>query len=363
MSAAETRLRIVDCDVHPLLKGGLPDLFPYLDESWRQRLVRKRAAGAMGNLTFRYLHPNGSTVREDARTPQGSIGGTDPHHTIAHYLDPNGIDIALLTTLQAGSLAAVQASVDESIVLTTAFNDFYADTWLRADSRFRLAMTVPSQDVTAAVAEIRRFGRHPQVAAVFIPPINILLGNRHWWPVYEAAQDLGLPILVHVTGTDSIYHGAPTTPGGIPDTYVERYVTLSLAAEANVNSLVFSGVFERFPKLKVIFVEYGFLWAMPLLWRMERTWRSLRHETPWVKRSPIDYVHDHIRFSTQPLDEPDDPRDLDRLVAMLGYDLLCFSSDYPHWDNDMPGQSLRSLPPEARRRIFAENADATLRLD
>ena len=47
---------------------------------------------------------------------------------------------------------------------------------------------------------------------------------------------------------------------------------------------------------------------------MERTWRSLRHETPWVKRSPIDYVHDHIRFSTQPLDEPDDPRDLDRLV-------------------------------------------------
>lgn len=361
-SLAASRLRVVDCDVHPVLPNGLSDVFPYLSEPWRQRLLRKRASGMHGNLTLRYLHPNGAVVREDARTPSGGVGGTDPGFVVTDLIERNGIDYALLTSLQAGAVAAVQASVDESIVLTSAFNDYFVERWLSVDKRLRYALTIPVQDPPSAVSEIRRMGKHPQIAAVYLPPINILLGHRQWWPVYEAAQDLGLPIVLHVTGTDSIYNGAPTTAGGMPDTYVERYITLSLAAEANLNSLVFSGVFERFPRLKVLFVEYGFLWALPLLWRMDRTWRQLRHETPWVKRSPVDYVHEHCRFSTQPLDEPENPKDFDRMIEIMGYDLLCFSTDYPHWDNDMPGASLRSLPPAARQMIFSDNAMKTLRL-
>jgi predicted TIM-barrel fold metal-dependent hydrolase len=46
----------------------------------------------------------------------------------------------------------------------------------------------------------------------------------------------------------------------------------------------------------------------------------------------------------------------------MGYDLLMFSSDYPHWDNDMPAQSLNFLPEEARRMIFRDNALKVLRL-
>lgn len=356
------RLRVVDCDVHPGLSNGLSDVYPYLSEPWRQRLLRKRAGGMHSNLTLRYLHPNGAVVREDARTPTGALGGTDPHFVVKDLLEANNIDIALLTSLQAGAVAAVQASVDESIVLTSAFNDYFLDHWLSVDRRFRYSLTIPVRDPPSAAAEIRRLGKHPQIAAIYLPPVNILLGHRQWWPVYEAAQDHDLPILVHVTGTDSIYNGAPVCAGGMPDTYVERYVTLTLAAEANLNSLVFSGVFERFPRLKFMFVEYGFLWVLPLLWRMDRTWRQLRHETPWVKRSPVDYVHAHCRFTTQPLDEPAEPRHLDRMIELMGYDLLCFSTDYPHWDNDMPGASLRTLPPAERQRIFADNAMQTLRL-
>lgn len=355
-------LEIIDCDVHPLLRNGLADLYPYMEEPWRQRFIRKRASAAISNLTFRYLHPNGATTRDDARTPAGGPGGSDPLHAARHYLDPQGVSMALLTNLQSGGLAAVNASVDESLVLTSAANDYFAETWLAADRRWRYAMTLPVQDPQAAAAEIRRFGRHPQVAAAFLPPINTLLGARYWWPIYQAAQEHDLPILLHVTGTDSVMNTAPVAAGGQPDTYAERYVTLSLAAEANLTSLIFSGVFERFPQLRVMIVEYGFLWAVPLLWRMDRTWRALRHETPWVRRSPIDYVQRHVVFSTQPLDEPDDPRELERMIALLGHDVLCFSSDYPHWDNDMPGQSLRMLPEEARRKIFAGNARRVLRL-
>jgi len=143
---------------------------------------------------------------------------------------------------------------------------------------------------------------------------------------------------------------------------VERYVTLGQGAETNLNSLVMNGTFERFPKLRVLYVEYGFVWPIALMLRMDRLWRSLRHEVPWVKKSPIDYVTDHVWFTTQPIEEPRDPRDLEHLIRMLGIHNLCFSTDYPHWDNDMPMQSLRTLQAADRDRIMRHNARDVLRL-
>src|SRR3546814_9696393 len=90
------------------------------------------------------------------------------------------------------------------------------------------------------------------------------MGNRHYQPIYEAAQRHDLPILLHVTGTENVYHGAPVVAGGWPESFIERYVSLSQVGEANLVSLVFSGVLERFPGLRVLFVEYGFSWVLPL---------------------------------------------------------------------------------------------------
>ena len=173
---------------------------------------------------------------------------------------------------------------------------------------------------------------------------------------------MDLPVLLHVTGSEGVYNGAPMPAGGMPDTYIERYVTLGQGAEANLNSMIMNGLFEKFPRLRILFVEYGFVWPIPVMLRMDRLWRGLRHEVPWVKKSPIDYVNDHVWFTTQPIEEPRDPRDLERIVKMVGVQNLCFSTDYPHWDNDMPMQSLRSLAPEDRDRIFRTNARDVLRL-
>ena len=50
------------------------------------------------------------------------------------------------------------------------------------------------------------------------------------------------------------------------------------------------------------------------------------------------------------------------MIELMGYDNLCFSTDYPHWDNDMPGQTLRSLSADRRRKIFCDNALEALRM-
>ena len=363
-SSKGDRLGIIDCDIHPIVKGGMKSLYPYMPVSWQKRLKQKSAeVVTVAPLTLRFEHPNGSALRSDAKTPDGGPGGSDPAYIKSDFLDPNGVEIGVLNCLQPGAMAAALAGPEESAGLCSAFNDFFLDNWkLTGNGPLRLAISVPVQNPEAGAAEIRRLASNPAVAAVSLPMLNIRMGNRHYDPIYAEAHRQGLPIMNHLTGADSVYYGAPHTAVGWPESYIERYVSLSQIGEASLTSLVFNGTFEKFPGLKFLYVEYGFNWLLPLLWRMDRTWRSLRHETPWVKKSPIDYIHDNVRLSTQPLDEPQRTEDLHTLVKLLGYDLLMFSSDYPHWDNDMPAQSLAFLPEEARRMIFRENALKVMRL-
>jgi predicted TIM-barrel fold metal-dependent hydrolase len=354
---------LIDCDVHPIVHGGMQDLMRYMPRAWNERFARKGAVlqGTSG-VPLRFAHPNGSVPRMDARGPRGGVAGSDPQYLIADLLDANGVDIALLNCIQAGAVCSALSQVEESIVLATAYNDFFLQEWLPLDRRLRFAATVPSQDPAAAAEEIRRVGRHDQVAAISLPLVNVQMGNRYYWPIYAAAEEMGLPIYLHVTGIESVIHGTPTISAGSFDSYIDRYLAMPQLAESSVRNLVFSGTFERFPRLRFLFAEFGFLWVLPLLWRMDRIWRSLRHDVPWVKRPPSETVGERCFFTTQPVDEPDDPRDLERLVSMMSHDNLCFSSDYPHWDNDMPSATLRFLSPESRRKIFAGNARRVLRL-
>ncbi len=356
-------LRIVDCDVHPNLPQGIETLYPFMPEAWRQRFIQKGAAVAASAAPIRYRHPNGSVIRMDARTPGGGISGSDPQFLLDDLLEPHGIDLVLLNSLQAASNCGILSSLEESVVLASAFNDYFIAKWLSHDRRLRLAITIPSQDVQAAAAEVRRAGRHPQVAAVSVPLVNAAMGSRYWWPLYEAAQEMGLPVYVHPTGVENMYLGGPAVVAGVPNSYVERYLSSPLVAESNIISLMFSGTFEAFPRLPFIFAEFGFAWVIALLWRMDRVWRGLRHDVPWVKKSPIDYMPGHLRFTTQPIEEPDRPSDLVKMIDLIGPELLCFSTDYPHWDNDMPGRTLMGLPLETRQKIFSDNARAVLRLN
>ncbi|MBS0242239.1 MAG: amidohydrolase family protein [Proteobacteria bacterium] len=81
-----------------------------------------------------------------------------------------------------------------------------------------------------------------------------------------------------------------------------------------------------------------------------------------MKRPPREYVSERVRFSTQPLDEPRNLDHLKQLIMMLGPEHLVFSTDYPHWDNDMPSQSLLMLDKAVRNQILSENARKVLRV-
>jgi predicted TIM-barrel fold metal-dependent hydrolase len=95
-----------------------------------------------------------------------------------------------------------------------------------------------------------------------------------------------------------------------------------------------------------------------MMWKLDQSWAALRREVPWLKRPPSEYVRENVRFGTQPIEEPPDPKQLLQIIDMLGSDaMLMFATDYPHWDFDAPEFALpKGLPEGLRKKILWENA-------
>ena len=122
-------------------------------------------------------------------------------------------------------------------------------------------------------------------------------------------------------------------------------------------SLVCQGVFERFPGLKVVICEGGIAWLPDVMWRLDKDWRSLRDEVPWLKRLPSEYILDHVRLTTQPFVGAGEARAPARAARdRARRATLLYSSDYPHWDFDHPERALAGVPHEMRSRVFHSNA-------
>ena len=191
------------------------------------------------------------------------------------------------------------------------------------------------------------------------PRANEPLGRRRYWPIYARAQELGLPLGIHVGG----YGGHAPTGGGWPSYYAEEHQSNAHTMAAQLTSLVIEGVPERFPKLKIVFIEGGFGWIPSTTWRMDQHFEHFRSEVPHLKRRPSEYVKEHFWFTTQPIDEPDEGKHLRSLIDWVGVDRLLFSSDYPHWDFDDPRFAFKTPLTEAeRRKIFNGNARALYKL-
>lgn len=344
---------IIDADVHPWVNGDIEGLKPYLNAAWQAHFDGRY------RLPDHPLRPplaKSTSNRLDAIPPSGGVAGSDPYFMREDLLDRYNMKYAVLTSVQAGKVVTFP-NPREAIVLARAFNDYFLNEWLTVDSRYKLSMCVAAQDPLEAAKEIRRIGNEKGVAAVFLPLLNILMGNRYYDPIYEAAEECGLPILLHPTGTEGGFATSLSFAGGVPSTYTERHTSFPQIAMANLVSMVFEGTFVRFPKLKVLAAEFGFSWLPHVLWRMDQNWRGFRKEIPWIQHEPSKFILERVRFTTQPLEEPSKSKYLMQIFEMIDAEkTLIFSTDYPHWDNDFPDTTLTSLPEPLKRRIFHDNA-------
>ena len=342
----------IDCDLHPALPG-MHVLLPYLDDYWRE-MVSVRALDRLNLSLTSYPQNAPLSCRPDWKLEGTTKPGSSLEAMQRHVLDRYQPRFGILNCLYG---AQVMHSEDMAAVFCRATNDWIRDEWLNRDPRLRASIVIPAHNTELAVAEIERRASDPRfVQVLMLVSGEVTLGRRQLWPIYQAAERLGLPIGVHA---GSAYRYAPTAVGW-PSYYVEDYVAQSSAFENQLQSLISEGVFAKFPGLKLVAIESGLTWLSGFIWRADKTWKGVRAEVPWVTRAPSEIIRDHVRFTVQPIDAPDEMVAIMRLIEHLESDeLFLFSTDYPHWQFDGDEVLPSGLSEVVLQKILCGNAQAT----
>jgi len=346
---AEVAIKVVDTDVHPTL--SVDRYAEYIPEPWRTRYFRKplpMVGGLYGSVM--------SFSRENTAPPGGGGPGSDPDFAAHQLFVDEGVDYAVLIPMSATSNQLTNPEAETAVL--SGVNDYLNESWLgkyNSHGRFKGSIAVSPADPEGAAREIERWAGNKQFVQVGMPLASrVPFGNPRHDPIWEAATRHNLPVGFHFTTTASVNW---MTPNGFPASYFEAHSLASHQVIAHVASFVLEGVFERFPTLKLAWIETGFTWVLPLMWRLDNNWAELKSEVPFLKRRPSDYIKDHMRFSTQALDDVTPFSDLVRVMEMIeGERILIFSTDYPHHDTDDPDWLASRLPKAWRQRVMADNA-------
>ena len=350
--AIRSRQPIIDCDIHQQTRGP-QDLYPYLSRAYQER-IELFGTG----LSQRVGYPNGGDrgSRSDSWPEDGSPPGSSLDLMREQHLDEYNVEYGILLGQEYRPLPSLP-DADYATALARAYNDWMVEHWLEQDDRLKGAAIIATQDPKQAAKEIERIGPHPDIVGVLVPDgTRVLYGQRYYDPIYDACVGLNLPFVIH-TGSEG------EGMNGQASYYIEKRQGRALGYMEHLASMVFEGLFERFPTLQVVCVEGGYVWLPTFLWRMDSDWKALGRETPWVKRAPSEYILEHCRFTTQPMESPEP---MSRLLTVFEWaraeQTLMFASDYPHFDFDSPEQSLPRMPEELRQRIFTENARELFKL-
>jgi predicted TIM-barrel fold metal-dependent hydrolase len=339
--------RPIDCDVHPMVPN-MRALTPYMDAFWADQVVERNITN-LDSQSWPIKAPK--TIRADWRGPNGR-GAESVAQLQSQVLDRFGVETAILSPLYGVQLVLNQ---DMAVAFTRALNDWTRAEWLDRDERLRASIVLPLQSVEASVAEIERLApdrRFVQVLALVMGEDP--LGKRHYWPVYEACERHGLAFGIHA---GSAYRH-PQTSVGWTSWYLEEYAANQQGFQSTLASLMTEGALVKHPKLKVVLLESGVTWLPGFLWRLQKTWKSVRFEIPWVDRPPAEIIRDQIRMTVQPLDAPEEAvaRALDHLRSD---EMLLWASDWPHWQFDGDAAIPPGIPEKLLPKLMRDNALST----
>jgi uncharacterized protein len=342
---------IVDADVHNIYPAP-GALVPYLSPRWVRHLETiglRSAVPYQDNATvFFKLAP--AISRRDAWPPNGGPPGSDLPFMREQLLDGMNVRWGILNFLTS---LEDQLNEDWAAAMARAMNDWQIDAWLDREPRLKASIVVQAQNPEYAVAEIERLGSHPGFVQVLMPNrTGEPLGRRKHWPIFEAAARHGLTIGMH---TNDSWRIPPNS--GWYSYYLEDHTLLSATTQSQLASMALGGVFARFPDLKVVCIEGGFAWMPALMRRLDAVWHTMRDEIPDVVRPPSEYLREQVWVTTQPMEEPQRPRQLLDVIERMGPERIMFATDYPHWDSDDPVHAFGvKLPRDVETRIFRDNA-------
>jgi uncharacterized protein len=359
---------IVDVDAHHVEFDSWSEILEHLENP----VLRHNAISMTQNwpnakqLAFSN-HPVGLTFQDVfGRIPhQAELGEhvekTDKHRDLTlvrRAMDSMGIKMQVVfpqPMLEMG----LHPEPDIVTAMTFAYNRWFVKTILPREKRVKTLLCLPFHDPDASLKMIKEFGETPGVVGFMIT------SQRHagvyknmFMRIYRELEERGLPLA---------FHAGPTWGDTMTST-MNRFLSVHSMSFVTCNMMhmtnwIVNGLPERFPKLKVIWIESGLAWIPFMMQRLDHEYLMRQSDAPLLKRLPSEYIQEMF-FTSQPL-EVTMPHMLEATLKAVHADTqLMYSSDWPHWDFDVPARiaELPFLGEQAKRNILGENARKLFRL-
>lgn len=390
-----SEMQFVDADGHVLEHpSGMLD---YAPEAYRDRIwhIETDAKGTEWMIMDTQRVPAnglslagtaGMSAEDRARARRGELRYTEVRPAAFNAkarladLDTDGIDISVLYPT---FLLGIQGHPDVEFadVQCRAYNDWLSDHVRDSDDRLFGVAVVPQQDIQRAAAEIRRAAKLPGMVAVLIRPNP----TENWKPfsdpvydpIWQAASETGLPLGLHpfldaripgaclglrinrINPSGVRLSGSDTNDVGIDNVYFTQAIANPFDMMNSMAFLLAGGVCERFPSLRIVFLEANGGWVVPWLERLDHQAKIFSWDVPLLKLQPSEYFKRQCWISFDP---DESALAFSANSPLCGAERIIWASDYPHPDAKFPGvtqeleQAMDELDRAQQARIAGQNA-------
>jgi predicted TIM-barrel fold metal-dependent hydrolase len=239
-----------------------------------------------------------------------------------------------------------------------AYNDWLMEFCRTDTSRLKGIALINVDDVPGAIAELTRTRKAGLAGAMITvyPPEDRSYDRPEYEPFWAAAADLDAPLSLHI---DTLRPAPGTAWEGIRVTRASLLANADHWVRVSLGHLIFTGVFERYPRLRVGSAEHEVSWAPHFLDRLDYTYTQRARRDGWYRFKtdalPSDFFRSHVFLSFQ----EDGLGIRDR--ALIGVEQLMWGSDYPHTESTFPRSRqileriLAGVPEDERRQITRSN--------
>jgi predicted TIM-barrel fold metal-dependent hydrolase len=351
---------IVDVDAHVTETAFWSDIVERIDNDVLRQMAasfREKRGSPPGLLN----HQPGMNYQDVyGRIPHqvGLMEDTDPGgphplvQLVRRAMDSMGIHYQVIFPTPM-LLLGMHPQSEVEVALGRAFNRWVTQDVLPQDTRIKGLVYLPFNDPEQSYQVAREFADAPGVIGFTVTATrNRPVHDNAYMKLYAFLEEIGKPLAFHA----GFHWGDPST------LQLNRFISMHAITFAYYNLIhltnwVINGLPERFPKLKVIWVESGLAWVPFIMQRLDHEFLMRPSEAPLLKRLPSDYIREMF-FTSQPLERTDLALTKSTFDAIHADSQLLYSSDWPHWDFDLPG-SITTLPfldESAKKNILGLNA-------
>jgi hypothetical protein len=355
---------IADIDGHHYESGSFAQICEYIEDPVMRDQAKYQGMGGGGIASSRggYQELMGRVTRYPGRrkekTPSGQLRDIA---LTKRWMDAIGIDVVCLFPTPMLSLGLTPRKEVE-VALARAYNRWLCEEVLAQEPRIRSSLYLPLNDPEATYRVVKEFGgKKGVIGFTIVAPHYKAVYDNAYVKTYALIEEMGLPL---------VFHGAFAWGEDQNIGLCNRFLAVHALGFSWFNILhctnwLVNGMPERFPKLKVAWVESGLAWIPFLMQRLDNEWMMRSSEVPLLKRRPSDYMREMF-YSTQPMEMVNNREALELTFKMISAETqLMYASDYPHWDMDLPSTiyDLPFLSEAAKRNILGGNAKRFFNLE